>query len=48
MPIHALITTVRTRPEPAVFPILDSLYEEFADLVSGCLWVSVLAENDLA
>ena len=48
MLVHAFVASVRTRPEPAVFPVLDGLDEEFADFVGCCFGVAVFAEDDLA
>ena len=38
---------ILTNPEPAIFRVLDGLDEKFANLVSGCLWVAVLARDNL-
>lgn len=43
--IHALISSVRTSPEPAVFLILHSLDKVFAHLVRRRLRIAVLARH---
>lgn len=43
--IHALISSVRTRPEPAVFLILDSLDKVLAHFFRRGLWIAVLARH---
>lgn len=48
MLIHALITAIRTSPEPTILLVLDRLDKVLADLVGGCAWVSVLAHHDTA
>lgn len=48
MPVHALIATVRTRPEPAVFPVLDRFDEEFADFVGSGFGVAVFTQDYLS
>ena len=47
MLVHAFVATVRTCPEPAIFAIFYSLYEEFADFVGCGFRVAVLAHDDL-
>ena len=44
--VHALVSSIRTRPEPTIFLVLHSLDEELAHLVGGCARVSVFAENN--
>ena len=46
MLVHALITSIRTHPEPTVFLVLDGLNEVLADLVSRRPRVPVLAKNN--
>ena len=48
MPVHALVASVWTGPEPAVFPDLDGFDEEFADFVGCGFGVTVFAHDDLA
>ena len=48
MLVHALIASVRTGPEPAVFPVLDCFDEVFADFVSRGFGIAVFAYDDLA
>jgi hypothetical protein len=45
--IHALIASVRTCPEPAVFLILHSLNKVFAHLIRRGLRIAMLAHNHL-
>lgn len=47
MLVHAPIAAVGTRPQPAVFPVLDRLDEVFADFVRGGFRVAVFAQHDL-
>ena len=47
MLVHALVTTIRTRPEPAVFSVLHRLDEELTHLICRCLWVAVFTEHHL-
>lgn len=44
MLVHALISSIRTRPEPTVFTLLNCLDEEFADLVCGGLLVPLFRQ----
>ena len=48
MLVHALIASVRTRPEPAVFAVFDRVDEVFAYFVGGGLGVAVFAQDDFA
>lgn len=48
MLVHALITTIRTNPEPTILLVLHSLNKEFADLVGSRPWVSMFAQHDTA
>lgn len=48
MSVHALVTSIRTNPEPTVLLVLDCLDEVFADLVSRRPGVTMLAHDDLA
>lgn len=48
MLVHALVTSIRTSPEPTVLLVLDSLDEVLADLIRSRARVTVLAEDDLA
>ena len=48
MPIHALITTIGTSPEPAIFLILDRLNKVLADLVGRGTGIPLFAQHDLA
>lgn len=47
MSIHALITTVWTRPEPTIFSVLDCLNEVFADFLSRRPWITMLAKHHI-
>lgn len=48
MLVHALITSIRTSPEPAILLVLHSLDKELADLLGGRSGVAVLAEHNAA
>lgn len=48
MLVHALIASVRTRPEPAVLAHLDRFDEVFAYFIGGGFGIAVFAENDFA
>ena len=48
MLVHALVTSVRTYPEPTVLLVFDCLNEVFAHLVCGGLRVPVFAHDHLA
>lgn len=48
MLVHALVTAIRTSPEPTILSILDSLDEELAHLVGCRLGVTVLGHDDIA
>ena len=48
MLVHAFVASVRTRPEPAVFPVFDGFDKVFADFVGCRFGVAVFAEDDLA
>ncbi len=45
MPIHALIATVRTRPEPAILPNLHRLNEEFTHFIRRRLRVPMFTHH---
>ena len=47
MPVHALVASIWTGPEPAVLAVLDCLDEVFAHFVGRRLRVAMLAHNDL-
>lgn len=47
MPVHALITTIRTSPEPTILAILDGLDKVLAHLVRRRLGIAMLAHDDL-
>jgi hypothetical protein len=46
--VHALVSSVRTHPEPAVLLILHRLNEEFAHLICGRLRIPVFTQNHVA
>ena len=48
MLVHALVASVRTRPAPAVFLVLDSFDKVFAHFLRCGFGVAVLAQDDLA
>lgn len=48
MLIHALITSIRASPEPAILLVLDCLDKVLADLVGSRPRVTVLAHHDTA
>ena len=48
MLIHALITAIRTRPEPSVSSILDRFDEKFAHFVGRRLGIAVFAEHHIS
>ena len=48
MLVHAFIASVRTAPEPTVFPHFDRFDEVLADFVGGGFGIAVFAEDDLA
>lgn len=48
MLVHALITSVRASPEPAILLVLHRLDKVLADLVGGRTRVTVLAQHDTA
>ena len=48
MLVHALVASVRTGPEPAVFTVFDRFDEVFAYFVRGGFGVTVFAEDDFA
>ncbi len=45
MPIHALIATIRTRPEPAILPNLHGLDEEFTHFIRRRLRVPMFTHH---
>jgi hypothetical protein len=46
--IHALITAIRTRPEPSVSSVLDRFDEKFAHFVGRRLGIAVFAEHHIS
>lgn len=48
MLVHALITSIRASPEPAILLVLDRLDKVLADLIGGGTRITVLAEHDAA
>lgn len=48
MLVHALITTIRTDPEPTILLVLHSLNKEFADFFGSRPWISMFAQHDTA
>lgn len=48
MLIFALITAVRTRPKPAVFPVFDSFYKVLADFVGRGSWVPMFTLDNFS
>lgn len=48
MLVHALITSIRTDPEPAILLVLDSLDEVLANLIGSGSRIALLAKHNLA
>lgn len=46
--IHAIVATIRTGPEPAVFPIFNCINEVLADLVGCSFGITVLVHYNLS
>lgn len=48
MSIHALISTIRTRPEPTIFLILNRLNEIFAHFISRRLRITMFTQHHIS
>lgn len=43
MLVHALVATIGTGPEPAIFAVFNGIDEILAHLIRGGFWVPMLA-----